>query len=47
MYTFNLGSDDGSRLLVNGKVVVNNDGVHGVVNKSGSENLEYSSSKKL
>ena len=25
-YTFNLGSDDGSRLLVNGKVVINNDG---------------------
>jgi len=39
-YTFNLGSDDGSRLLVNGKVVVNNDGVHGIVNKSGSENLD-------
>jgi mono/diheme cytochrome c family protein len=39
-YTFNLGSDDGSRLLVNGKVVINNDGVHGVVNKTGSENLD-------
>ncbi len=39
-YTFNLASDDGSRLLVNGKVVVNNDGVHGVINKSGSINLE-------
>jgi|TARA_B100000959_G_scaffold283907_1_gene353986 mono/diheme cytochrome c family protein len=38
-YTFNLGSDDGSRLLVNGKPVVVNDGVHGVVNKSGSANL--------
>jgi len=39
-YTFNLGSDDGSRLLVNGKPVVVNDGVHGVVNKSGSASLD-------
>ncbi len=39
-YTFNLGSDDGSRLLINGKPVVVNDGVHGVVNKSGSANLD-------
>ena len=39
-YTFNLGSDDGSRLLVNGKPVVINDGVHGVVNKSGAVNLD-------
>ena len=39
-YTFNLGSDDGSRLLVNGMPVVVNDGVHGVVRKSGSANLD-------
>jgi len=39
-YTFNLGSDDGSRLLVNGMPVVVNDGVHAVVNKSGSANLD-------
>ena len=39
-YTFNLGSDDGSRLLVNGVPVVLNDGVHGIVNKSGSANLD-------
>ncbi len=39
-YTFNLGSDDGSRLLVNGRPVVINDGVHGVVNKSGAVNLD-------
>ena len=38
-YTFNLASDDGSRLRVNGQVVVNNDGVHGVVKKSGSIDL--------
>ncbi len=28
-YTFTLRSDDGSRLLIDGKVVVENDGVHG------------------
>jgi len=39
-YTFNLGSDDGSRLLVNGMPVVVNDGIHGVVRKSGSANLD-------
>jgi len=38
-YTFNLGSDDGSRLLINGVPVVVNDGIHGVVRKSGSTNL--------
>jgi mono/diheme cytochrome c family protein len=39
-YTFNLGSDDGSRLILNGKVVVNNDGVHAVKNAKGSVALE-------
>ena len=39
-YTFNLGSDDGSRLILNGKVVVDNDGVHGVKNAKGSVALE-------
>ena len=39
-YTFDLGSDDGSRLLVNGMPVVVNDGIHGVVRKSGSANLD-------
>ncbi len=39
-YTFNLGSDDGSRLLVNGMPVVVNDGIHGIVRKSGSANLD-------
>ncbi len=28
-YTFHLGSDDGSRLLIDGKAVVTNDGIHG------------------
>ena len=39
-YTFNLGSDDGSRLLVNGVPVVVNDGVHGVVTKNGTATLD-------
>ena len=39
-YTFNLGSDDGSRLILSGKVVVDNDGIHGVKNAKGSVALE-------
>ena len=39
-YSFKLASDDGSRLIVNGKVVVDNDGVHGVVTKTGSVQLD-------
>ncbi len=39
-YSFDLGSDDGSRLTVNGKRVVDNDGVHGVKNMTGSVELE-------
>lgn len=39
-HTFHLASDDGSRLLIDGKVVVNNDGVHGVVRKKGNVQLE-------
>jgi len=35
MYTFHLGSDDGSRLTVAGKLVVNNNGLHPVVVKNG------------
>ncbi len=34
-YTFYLESDDGSRLFLNGQEVVNNGGVHGMVEKSG------------
>ena len=34
-YTFFTKSDDGSRLYINGKQVVNNDGKHGMVEKSG------------
>jgi len=35
MYTFYTASDDGSRLWLNGKLVVDNDGLHGMREKSG------------
>ena len=38
-YTFHIGSDDGSRLMINGKTVVDNDGVHGMQFKSGKVKL--------
>ncbi len=38
-YRFNLGSDDGSILWIDGKVVVNNDGVHGMQRKRGNVEL--------
>jgi hypothetical protein len=38
-YTFYLSSDDGSRLSINGRQVVVNDGQHGVVEKQGSVRL--------
>src|SRR5262249_17357284 len=38
-YRFHLGSDDGSRLYVDGKAVVNNDGLHGTVWEQGSVKL--------
>lgn len=38
-YTFHLMSDDGSRLLIDGKKVVDNDGVHAPTGKSGSAEL--------
>lgn len=39
-YTFTTASDDGSLLFIDGKKVVDNDGVHGVQSKSGSVNLK-------
>ena len=38
-YTFYTTSDDGSRLYVDGRELVNNDGPHGMVTKSGAINL--------
>jgi|ETNmetMinimDraft_26_1059896.scaffolds.fasta_scaffold04189_4 hypothetical protein len=38
-YSFFIESDDGSRLTIDGKVVVNNGGVHGMVRKSGEVKL--------
>ena len=39
-YKFHLGSDDGSRLAVDGKVVVDNDGLHGYTRRSGTVDLK-------
>lgn len=39
-YTFHLASDDGSKLFLDGKLVVNNDGEHAVVQKSGKVTLK-------
>jgi uncharacterized repeat protein (TIGR03806 family) len=38
-WTFHLTSDDGSRLSLNGEVVVDNDGLHGPVELSATRNL--------
>ena len=40
VYTFELSSDDGSQLYINGKLVVDNDGIHGTVSEQGSIKLE-------
>ena len=39
-YTFHLASDDGSRITVDGKLVVNNDGIHPNAKKSGRTRLD-------
>ena len=39
-FTFRLGSDDGSRLFVNGKELIDNDGTHGMEYKERSVELE-------
>jgi alpha-L-fucosidase len=36
IYTFNLESDDGSQLFLNGQLLIDNDGVHGMDVKSGT-----------
>jgi mono/diheme cytochrome c family protein len=38
-YTFHVASDDGSRLSIDGKTVVDNDGVHATQSKSGTVEL--------
>ena len=39
-YTFTTASDDGSLLFIDGKKVVDNDGIHGVQSRSGTVNLK-------
>lgn len=39
LYTFHLTSDDGSQLLIEGAMAIDNDGLHGSVTKSGSVRL--------
>ncbi|MCA9062141.1 MAG: HEAT repeat domain-containing protein [Planctomycetaceae bacterium] len=39
-YTFFVNSDDGSRIYLNGDLLVNNDGLHGMVEKGGRVNLQ-------
>lgn len=38
-YTFHLNSDDGSKLLIDGRVAVDNDGIHAPQSKSGTMEL--------
>ncbi len=40
LWTFSSESDDGSRMLIDGQVVVTNDGLHGMVDRSGQIALE-------
>lgn len=39
IYTFYTASDDGSKLYINGQLVVNNDGLHGTTERSGTVQL--------
>jgi hypothetical protein len=38
-YTFFISSDDGSRFYIDGELLINNDGLHGMVEKRGTVNL--------
>ncbi len=42
-YTFFISSDDGSRIYVNGKLLINNDGLHGMAEKKNRVRLEAGS----
>ena len=44
-YDFSLGSDDGSRLYINDKLVVDNDGVHSMTTKKGKIKLDSGKAK--
>jgi len=39
-YDFSLSSDDGSKLYIDGKLVINNDGLHSVEERTGSATLK-------
>ena len=39
-YTFRLVSDDGSKLLIDDSLVINNDGLHGVTSRTGAVDLD-------
>src|SRR5207248_7321251 len=39
LYTFHLSSDDGSKMWINGRLVVDNDGLHAPMAKSGKVQL--------
>lgn len=38
-YTFHISSDDGSRFYIDGEMLIDNDGLHGMVEKRGTVNL--------
>lgn len=40
IYIFELSSDDGSQLYINGELIIDNDGIHGTVSKQGSIKLD-------
>jgi hypothetical protein len=42
LYTFSLLSDDGSKLFIDDKLVIDNDGVHGPVQRAGDIDLDKS-----
>ncbi len=43
LWTFRVGSDDGSRLLINGAQVINHDGAHSYSTREGTVNLDAGS----
>ena len=42
-YSFNVSSDDGTRLIIGGKTVIDHDGIHGTSSKGGSVDLKKGS----